>query len=224
MNEAGFDVTPVEMDLSSRSSIKALIAEGQKYGEIKMLVNAAGVSPSQAPIEAILKVDLYGTAVLLEEVGRVIAPGGVGVTISSQSCWRMPALTAEQDEKLATTPTEELLSLDFLQPENIRDTLHAYQMAKRCNEKRVTAQAVEWGKRGARLNDIAPGIIVTPLALDEFSGPRGDFPPEPFRWLGAMAGRGAIRRKEKAEDEGHAVAWYDKQLAKLADAAGKADK
>lgn len=140
-----------------------------------MLVNAAGVSPSQAPIEAILKVDLYGTAVLLEKVGRAIAPGGVGVTISSQSCWRMPALTAEQDEKLATTPTEELLSLDFLQPENIRDTLHAYQMAKRCNEKRVTAQAVEWGKRGARLNDIAPGIIVTPLALDEFSGPRGDF-------------------------------------------------
>ena len=121
-----------------------------------MLVNAAGVSPSQAPIEAILKVDLYGTAVLLEEVGRVIAPGGVGVTISSQSGWRMPALTAEQGEKLATTPTEELLSLDFLQPENIRDTLHAYQMAKRCNEKRVTAQAVEWGKRGARLNDIAP--------------------------------------------------------------------
>lgn len=140
-----------------------------------MLVNAAGVSPSQAPIETILKVDLYGTAVLLEEVGKVVARGGVGVTISSQSGWRMPALTAEQDEKLATTPTEELLSLDFLQPENIRDTLHAYQLAKRCNEKRVMAQAVEWGKRGARLNDIAPGIIVTPLALDEFNGPRGDF-------------------------------------------------
>lgn len=111
-----------------------------------MLVNAAGVSLGQAPIEAILKVDLYGTAVLLEEVGRVI--GGVGVTISNQSRWRMPALTAEQGEKLATTPTEELLSLDFLQPENIRDTLHAYQMAKCCNEKRVTAQAVGWGKRG----------------------------------------------------------------------------
>ena len=175
MNEAGFDVVSMEMDLSSRESIKALIAEGQKYGPIKMLVNAAGVSPSQAPIEAILKVDLYGTAVLLEEVGKVIAPGGVGVTISSQSGWRMPALTAEQDAQLATTPAEKLLSLDFLQPENIRDTLHAYQLAKRCNEKRVMAQAVEWGKRGARLNDIAPGIIVTPLALDEFNGPRGDF-------------------------------------------------
>lgn len=137
---------PVEMDLSSRSSIKALIAEGQKYGEIKMLVNAAGVSPSQAPIEAILKVDLYGTAVLLEEVGRVIAPCGVGVMISSQSGWRMPALTAEQDEKLATMPTEELLSLDFLQPENIRDTLHAYQMAKRAMRSASRRRRCEWGK------------------------------------------------------------------------------
>lgn len=119
--------------------------------------------------------DLYGTAVLLEEVGKVIAPGGVGVTISSQSGWRMPALTVEEDEALACTPTEELLNLEFLRPENIRDTLHAYQMAKRCNEKRVMAEAVKWGERGARINDIAPGIIVTPLAIDEFNGPRGDF-------------------------------------------------
>ena len=175
MNEAGFDAVPVEMDLSSRESIRNIIAEAQKYGEISMLVNAAGVSPSQAPIEAILKVDLYGTAVLLEEVGKVIKAGGVGVTISSQSGWRMPALTAEEDALLATTPTEELLSLPLLQPENIRDTLHAYQMAKRCNEKRVMAESVKWGARGARLNDIAPGIVVTPLALDEFNGPRGDF-------------------------------------------------
>ena len=138
-------------------------------------MNAAGVSPSQAPIEAILKVDLYGTAVLLEEVGHVIAPGGVGVTISSQSGHRMPALTPTEDEQLACTPTEELLQLEILQPENIRDTLHAYQMAKRCNEKRVMAESVKWGEKGARLNSISPGIIVTPLALDEFHGPRGDF-------------------------------------------------
>lgn len=175
LNNAGFDAFPVETDLSDRASIQSMIAKGQEYGEITMLVNAAGVSPSQAPIEAILKVDLYGTAVLLEEVGKVIASGGVGVTISSQSGWRMPALTAQQDEQLATTPTEELLSLDILQPGNIRDTLHAYQMAKRCNKKRVMAQSVEWGKRGARLNAIAPGIIVTPLAIDEFNGIRGDF-------------------------------------------------
>ena len=175
LNNAGFDAFPVETDLSDRASIQSMIAKGQEYGEITMLVNAAGVSPSQAPIEAILKVDLYGTAVLLEEVGKVIASGGIGVTISSQSGWRMPALTAQQDEQLATTPTEELLSLDILQPGNIRDTLHAYQMAKHCNEKRVMAESVEWGKRGARLNAIAPGIIVTPLAIDEFNGIRGDF-------------------------------------------------
>ena len=174
MNQAGFDTTAMEMDLSSRESIRAIIAEGQKYGPITMLVNAAGVSPSQAPIEAILKVDLYGTAVLLEEVGKVIAPGGVGVTISSQSGHRMPALTPREDEQLACTPTEELLKLDLLQPEHIRDTLHAYQLAKRCNEKRVMAESVKWGERGARVNSISPGIIVTPLALDEFNGPRGD--------------------------------------------------
>lgn len=175
MNEAGFDTVPMEMDLSSRTSILNLIAEAQKYGEISMLVNAAGVSPSQASIETILKVDLYGTAVLLEEIGKVIKNGGTGVTISSQSGHRMPALTPEEDGLLATTPTEELLSLELLQPQNIRDTLHAYQMAKRCNVKRVMAEAVKWGERGARINSISPGIIVTPLALDEFNGPRGDF-------------------------------------------------
>ena len=132
MNDAGYDVIPVEMDLSSRKSIIEFIAEGQKYGDIKMLVNAAGVSPSQASVETILKVDLYGTAVLLEEV-------------------------------------------KILDPQNIRDTLHAYQMAKRCNEKRVMAESVRWGERGARINSISPGIIVTPLAIDEFNGPRGDF-------------------------------------------------
>ena len=175
MNEAGYDVIAAEVDLASRKSILALIDQAQDLGDITMLVNAAGVSPSQAPVETILNVDLYGTAVLMEEVGKVIAPGGVGVTISSQSGWRMPALTAEEDALLATTPTEELLSLEILQPENIRDTLHAYQLAKRCNEKRVMAEAVKWGERGARINDIAPGIIVTPLAIDEFNGPRGDF-------------------------------------------------
>ncbi len=175
MNNAGFDVVPVEMDLSNRASIQNIIAEAQKYGDITMLVNAAGVSPSQAPIEAILKVDLYGTAVLLEEVGKVIATGGVGVTISSQSGHRMKQLTPEEDEQLACTPTEDLLKLPLLQPENIRDTLHAYQLAKRCNEKRVMAESVKWGTRGARINSISPGIIVTPLAIDEFNGPRGDF-------------------------------------------------
>lgn len=175
MTEAGFDVVPFETDISDRSAVLALIAEAEKFGSIRYLVNGAGVSPSQASIETILKVDLYGTAVLLEEVGKVIAERGSGVTISSQSGWRMPQLSAEEDRLLAETPAEELLDLDILRPERIRDTLHAYQMAKRCNEKRVMAECVKWGARGARLNGIAPGIIVTPLAVDEFNGPRGGF-------------------------------------------------
>ncbi|HEY6955342.1 MAG TPA: SDR family oxidoreductase [Flavisolibacter sp.] len=175
MKEAGFDVVPLEVDISSRQSVVQLIEAAQKEGEISMFINAAGVSPSQASIEQILKVDLYGTALLLEEFGKVIKEGGTGVTISSQSGYRMPALSAEDDRLLATTPAEELLNLEMLQPGNIRDSLHAYQMAKRCNGKRVMAEAVKWGERGARVNAISPGIIITPLALDEINGPRGDF-------------------------------------------------
>ena len=152
-----------------------MIEEAKKYGEIAMLINGAGVSPSQVSIETILKVDLYGTAVLLEEVGKVIKEGGVGVTISSQSGHKMKDLGAEIDNQLATTPTEELLDLEVLQIKNRKDTLHAYQLAKRCNVKRVMGCAVKWGEKGARINSISSGIVVTPLAIDEFNGPRGDF-------------------------------------------------
>jgi NAD(P)-dependent dehydrogenase (short-subunit alcohol dehydrogenase family) len=175
MNNSGFDVEPIVMDLSSRETILKMIEVAQKYGDITMLVNGAGVSPNQASIESILKVDLYGTAVLLEEVGKVIKKGGAGVTISSQSGHRLKQLTVLEDEQLAITPTQNLLSLELLQFEKINDTLHAYQLAKRCNVKRVMAEAIKWGQRGARINSISPGIIMTPLAIDEFNGPRGDF-------------------------------------------------
>lgn len=173
--QAGFDAIPFKTDISSRASILELIGAAQQEGEIAMFINAAGLSPSQATKEHILAVDLYGTAVLLEAFGKVIKQGGTAVTISSQSGHRLPALTPEEDRLLATTPAEQLLELDLLRSENIKDTLHAYQLAKRCNVKRVMAESVKWGKRGARINSISPGIIITPLALDEINGPRGEF-------------------------------------------------
>lgn len=175
MTAAGFDAVPLEVDISSRAAIQNMIAQAQKYGKISKFINAAGISPSQATIEDILKVDLYGTSVLLEEVGKVIEEGGAGVTIASQSGHRMPALSTEIDEQLATTPTAKLLELEVLQHQNIKDTLHAYQLAKRCNVKRVMAESLKWGQKNARINAISPGIIVTPLAIDEFNGPRGSF-------------------------------------------------
>lgn len=157
LEEAGFDVTTTVMDLSDRASIQAMVKKATSMGPVKYLVNGAGVSPSQASIETILKVDLYGTAVLLEEVGKVIEEGGAGIVISSQSGFRMKQLTPEEDRQLALTPTEELLDLPLLAEENIETTLQAYQLAKRCNEKRVMGESVKWGARGARLNDIARG-------------------------------------------------------------------
>ena len=171
--DAGFDVSALAVDISSRTSVEALLAKAQTLGAVTGLVQAAGVSPSQAPIEAILKVDLYGTALVLELFGNVVARGGSGVVISSQSGHRLPALTPEQDRLLALTPTEELLNLAMLQPGQVSDTLHAYQLSKRGNSLRVMAEAVRWGKRGARINTISPGIVMTPLARDELNGPRG---------------------------------------------------
>ena len=172
LEDAGFETSTIAVDISSRESILKLIEHAQKFGQIKNLINAAGVSPSQAPVAAILKVDLYGTAVLLEEFGKVIADGGSGIIISSQSGHRLGALSEEQNMALATTPTEELLNIDFIKA--ITDTLKAYQYSKRCNVLRVMYEATAWGKRGATVNSISPGIIITPLANDELHGPRGE--------------------------------------------------
>ena len=171
--DAGFDVSTATVDVSARESVQALARTASALGDVTGVIHAAGVSPSQASVETILAVDLYGTAVVLEEFGNVIATGGAGVVIASQSGHRLPALTAAEDSTLATTPSDELLGLPMLQPDQIEDTLHAYQLAKRGNSLRVMAEAVRWGKRGARVNTISPGIIITPLARDELSGPRG---------------------------------------------------
>jgi NAD(P)-dependent dehydrogenase (short-subunit alcohol dehydrogenase family) len=174
LSDAGFENTAMTVDVSNRESVVELVRTAANLGEVTALVHAAGVSPSQASPETILRVDLYGTAVVLEEFGRIVATGGSGVVIASQSGHRLHALTAEQDKALATTPVESLLSLPMLQPDVVPDPLMAYQLAKRGNVLRVMAEAVRWGRRGARLNAISPGIIITPLARDELTGPRGE--------------------------------------------------
>ncbi|MCS6471879.1 SDR family oxidoreductase [Burkholderia thailandensis] len=174
LSEAGFEVTTTAVDISSRASIEALVAKATSIGEVHGLVHAAGVSPSQASPETILKVDLYGTAVILQEFGKVIVEGGSGVVIASQSGHRLPPLSTDDIKALATTPVEDLLKLPFLQLDQVKDSLHAYQLSKRGNALRVMYEAVRWGKRGARVNTISPGIIITPLAKDELAGPRGE--------------------------------------------------
>lgn len=174
LRDAGFLASTAIVDVSSREAVHALVEVATTLGQVTGLIHAAGVSPSQASPETILAVDLYGTALVLDEFGEVIASGGAGVVISSQSGHRLPALTPEQDRALATTPADQLLALPMLQPDRISDPLHAYQVSKRGNSLRVMAEAVRWGKRGARINTISPGIIITPLARDELTGPRGE--------------------------------------------------
>lgn len=173
MGNAGYEVSVAQVDVSSRGAVEALVETARALGDITGLIHAAGVSPSQASPATILKVDLYGTALVLEAFGAVVARGGSGVVIASQSGHRLPPLTVEQNTALATTPVEDLLALPFLQPDQVKDSLHAYQLSKRGNSLRVMAEAVRWGRRGARINTISPGIIMTPLAKDELSGPRG---------------------------------------------------
>jgi NAD(P)-dependent dehydrogenase (short-subunit alcohol dehydrogenase family) len=174
LSNAGFEVSTATINVSSRESVNALVNTATALGDVTGLIHAAGVSPSQASPATILSVDLYGTALVLEEFGNVIARGGSGVVIASQSGHRLGALTADQNAALALTPADELLALPMLQPDQVKDSLHAYQLSKRSNVLRVMVEAVRWGKRGARVNAISPGIIITPLAKDELSGPRGE--------------------------------------------------
>ena len=187
LGNAGYEVSVATVDVSSREAVHALVEMAAGLGDVTGLIHAAGVSPSQASPETILRVDLYGTALVLEEFGNIIAPGGSGVVIASQSGHRLPALSVEQNTALATTPVEELLGLPFLQLDQVTGSLHAYQLAKRGNSLRVMAEALNWGKRGARINTISPGIVMTPLAKDELTGPRG----ESYRKMieGSPAGR-----------------------------------
>ncbi len=176
LQQAGFRVSTTVVDVRSRESIQNLVNLACGHGVVKGVIHTAGLSPSQAAAQDILRVDLYGTAVVFEAFGQVIGVGGSGVVIGSQSSHRLDvnALTQAEADELATLPPEQLLSLP--QVKAIDDSLYAYQLSKRGNALRVMAEAVKWGQRGARINCISAGIVYTPLAYDELnSDERGEF-------------------------------------------------
>ena len=172
--DAGFQVSTATVDITQRPSVRALVETAAGLGAVTGLVHAAGGSPSMSRPELIVRVDLYGTAVVLEEFGEVIAPGGAAVVIASQAGHRLPALTPGEDQALARTPADDLLNLPLLQAERLGDSLHAYELSNRGKSLRVQAEAVRWGRREARVNAISPGIVMTPLSRAELSGPLGD--------------------------------------------------
>ncbi len=171
LESSGHVVQTQQIDISSRESVRALADKAASLGDVVNVILAAGVSPVQATKDQVIAVDLVGTAYVLEEFGRVIAPGGSAVVIASQAGHMIPALTPEQDEALARTPADELASLEMLSDEAVPNSGFAYALAKRANSLRVQAAAVGWGDRGARVNAMSPGIVITPLARDEMSGP-----------------------------------------------------
>lgn len=174
MKEAGYEVLTQRVDVTDRESVRELAAKAKNYGTVLQVINTAGLSPNMASVTDILKVDLYGAAVVFEEFGEVIAPGGAGLIISSMAGHMLPALSAEQEHALINTPTEQLTDLPFLQPEQVANSGAAYMLAKRANHLHVQAFAVKWGERYARLNSISPGIVMTPLAQHELNSPGGD--------------------------------------------------
>ena len=169
----GHRVTTQAVDVWSRDSVRSLAQAASSLGSVVEVVQAAGLSPAMAPTAAILKVDLFGTALVLEELGRVIVPGGAAVVISSMAGYRQAPLEPAQEQALATAPTDELLQLPFLTPAHVPNSVVAYELSKRANHLRVQGAAVQWSDRGVRANSISPGVILTPLAHTEMESDRG---------------------------------------------------
>jgi NAD(P)-dependent dehydrogenase (short-subunit alcohol dehydrogenase family) len=171
LEASGHNVTTSPVDVASADSVRSLAETAEARGNVVELAHTAGLSPVQASIEAILKVDLLGVALVLEEFGAVIARGGAGVVISSMAGHMLPPLDPSQEQALARTRAQGLLALPFLDPKTVGNSGAAYGLSKRANQLRVQAAALTWGDRGARVNSISPGIILTPLALEEMAGP-----------------------------------------------------
>ena len=196
----GFEVALQATDISDREAVEALADEAVRLGPVTRVIHAAGVSPTQASIERVMQVDLAGTAYILDAFARVIAPGGAGIVVASMAGHRESPYEREIEHALATTPTDALLSLPFLHPDEVGTSVHAYALAKRGNSLRVQAAAAAWGRRGARVNAISPGVIITPLALDELSGPRKD-------WFENVRQVCAAKRFATSDEVGDAAAF-----------------
>ena len=196
----GFEVEVQATDISDRKAVEALADTAAAMGPVTQVIHAAGVSPTQASIERVMEVDLAGTAYILDAFARVIAPGGAGIVVASMAGHRESPYEREIEHALATTPTDELLTLPFLHPDKVGSSIHAYALAKRGNSLRVETAAAAWGKRGARVNTISPGVIITPLALDELSGPRKD-------WFENVRQVCAAKRFATSDEVGDAAAF-----------------
>jgi NAD(P)-dependent dehydrogenase (short-subunit alcohol dehydrogenase family) len=196
----GHHVDSRGVDVSSPESVRKLAGHAASLGPVTQVAHTAGLSPAQACAQAILAVDLLGTAVVLEEFGEVIAPGGAGVVVASMAGHLFPPLTAEQERALAHTPANELLGLEFVSPQKITEPGIAYGIAKQANHIRVRAASAPWGRRGARINSISPGIISTPMGQQELASPVGD-------GMRAMIAASATGRLGTPEDIASATAF-----------------
>ncbi|AMM08510.1 SDR family oxidoreductase [Streptomyces albidoflavus] len=195
----GHEVVTQAVDVSSASSVTALAEAAAGLGPVTQVVHTAGLSPVQASPAAVLRVDLLGTALVVEEFGHVVAPGGAGVVIASMAghMLRTP-LTAEQESALAHTPAGELLRLPFADPEALGQG--AYGLAKYGNRLRVQAASAAWGARGARINSVSPGVIATPMGQQELDGVSG-------RTMRAMVAASGTGRLGTPEDIAEAAAF-----------------
>jgi NAD(P)-dependent dehydrogenase (short-subunit alcohol dehydrogenase family) len=182
----GHNVVEKTTDISDEESVVTLVSAAQELGRVEVLVHTAGLSPVQASIDAILRVDLLGTALLLDAFGSAIAPGGAGVIIASMAGTMLPP-DPDLDRRLATTPTATLLDLPELSDGAIANPGYAYALSKRANQMRVRAASVRWGHRRARVNSISPGVISTTMGVAELKGPSGEF------MLSMVAGSGSGR-------------------------------
>jgi NAD(P)-dependent dehydrogenase (short-subunit alcohol dehydrogenase family) len=188
---SGYSVVSQLVDVSEKDSVEALAKVAASSGPVTSVVHTAGLSPVQAPVEAIMRVDLLGTALMLDSFGAVIAPGGAGVFISSMA-GTMTSLDPELERRLATVPSDGLMELAELGPGAITDSGAAYGVAKRANQVRVRAASLTWGTRGARVNTISPGVISTPMGAAELDGPSGEM----MRGMIEASGTGRIGTAE----------------------------